>query len=147
MVICKITSGINFFESIFFFYIVFILRTIKKYVYIYQVLRNIKIKFISVIFTFNVSVLSTWGNTYVVVIGVALIIGVAKGTKAVFQTLIIPDYVSLERLPAAYGMQMVCNGILSIIIGPFIGKEIFLILSLINIGQILNIFFFFISKV
>lgn len=86
------------------------------------------------IFTFNVSVLSTWGNTYVVVIGVALIIGIAKGTKAVFQTLIIPDYVSLERLPAAYGMQMVCNGILSIIIGPFIGKEIFLILSLINIG-------------
>lgn len=66
-----------------------------------------------------------------VVIGVALIIGIAKGTKAVFQTLIIPDYVSLERLPAAYGMQMVCNGILSITIGPFIGKEIFLILSLV----------------
>lgn len=69
--------------------------------------------------------MSTWGNTYVVVIAVALIIGIAKGTKAVFQTLIIPDYVSLERLPAAYGMQMVCNGILSITIGPFIGKNIF----------------------
>lgn len=55
------------------------------------------------------------------VIGVALIIGIAKGTKAVFQTLIIPDYVPLERLPAAYGMQMVCNGILSIAIGPLIG--------------------------
>lgn len=70
---------------------------------------------------YHLLVLSTWGNTYVVVIGVALIIGIAKGTKAVFQTLIIPDYVSLERLPAAYGMQMVCNGILSITIGPFIG--------------------------
>lgn len=57
------------------------------------------------------------------VIGVTLIIGIAKGTKAVFQTLIIPDYVSLDRLPAAYGMQMVCNGILSIAIGPLIGKE------------------------
>ncbi|XP_076393484.1 uncharacterized protein LOC105661793 isoform X4 [Megachile rotundata] len=66
-------------------------------------------------------VLSTWGNTYIVVVGVALIIGVAKGTKAVFQALIIPDYVPLERLPAASGMQMVCNGILSIIIGPIIG--------------------------
>lgn len=91
--------------------------------------------------------MSTWGNTYVVVIAVALIIGIAKGTKAVFQTLIIPDYVSLERLPAAYGMQMVCNGILSITIGPFIGKQIFLILSFINIGRILNVIFFFIFKV
>ncbi|KAK9303445.1 hypothetical protein QLX08_004854 [Tetragonisca angustula] len=67
------------------------------------------------------TILSTWGSTYMVVIGVALIIGIAKGTKAVFQTLIIPDYVPLDRLPAAYGMQMVCNGILSIVIGPLIG--------------------------
>ncbi|XP_033205041.2 monocarboxylate transporter 14-like [Bombus vancouverensis nearcticus] len=71
--------------------------------------------------TIGRTILSTWGSTYIVVIGVALIIGIAKGTKAVFQTLIIPDYVSLDRLPAAYGMQMVCNGILSIAIGPLIG--------------------------
>ncbi|KYQ56363.1 Monocarboxylate transporter 1 [Trachymyrmex zeteki] len=71
--------------------------------------------------TFGRTILSIWGNTYVVVIGVALIIGLAKGTKAVFQALIIPDYVPLERLPAASGIQMVCNGILSISIGPIIG--------------------------
>ncbi|XP_017789942.1 PREDICTED: uncharacterized protein LOC108572253 [Habropoda laboriosa] len=71
--------------------------------------------------TLGRTILSTWGNTYIVVICVALIIGVAKGTKAVFQALIIPDYVPLERLPAASGMQMVCNGILSITIGPIIG--------------------------
>ncbi|KAK1129013.1 hypothetical protein K0M31_020146 [Melipona bicolor] len=71
--------------------------------------------------TIGRTILSTWGSTYMVVIGVALIIGIAKGTKAVFQTLIIPDYVPLDRLPAAYGMQMVCNGILSIVIGPLIG--------------------------
>ncbi|XP_076762918.1 monocarboxylate transporter 14 [Xylocopa sonorina] len=71
--------------------------------------------------TLGRTILSTWGSTYAVVIAVSLLIGVAKGTKAVFQTLIIPDYVPLERLPAAYGMQMVCNGILSIAIGPFIG--------------------------
>ncbi|XP_060811734.1 monocarboxylate transporter 9-like isoform X1 [Bombus pascuorum] len=71
--------------------------------------------------TIGRTILSTWGSTYIVVIGVALIIGIAKGTKAVFQTLIIPDYVSLDRLPAAYGMQMVCNGILSIAVGPLIG--------------------------
>ncbi|KAK2585105.1 hypothetical protein KPH14_008616 [Odynerus spinipes] len=66
-------------------------------------------------------VLSTWGDNYFVVIVVAVIVGVAKGTKAVFQALIIPDYVPLERLPAASGIQMVCNGILSIMLGPLIG--------------------------
>ncbi|KAL0121790.1 hypothetical protein PUN28_006924 [Cardiocondyla obscurior] len=71
--------------------------------------------------TLGRTILSTWGNTYVVVIGVALIVGLAKGTKAVFQALIIPDYVPLERLPAASGIQMVCNGILSISVGPIIG--------------------------
>lgn len=38
-----------------------------------------------------------------------------------FQALIIPDYVPLDRLPAASGIQMVCNGILSIGVGPIIG--------------------------
>lgn len=69
------------------------------------------------------AVLSTWGDFYVVVIMVSLIVGLAKGTKAVFQALIIPDYVPLERLPAASGIQMVCNGILSISVGPIIGKS------------------------
>jgi len=50
------------------------------------------------------------------------IFGLAKGTKAVFQALIIPDYVPLERLPTASGIQMVCNGILSISVGPIIGR-------------------------
>ncbi|XP_046144866.1 monocarboxylate transporter 14-like [Osmia bicornis bicornis] len=71
--------------------------------------------------TLGRTILSTWGDNYIVVVGVALIIGVAKGTKAVFQALIIPDYVPLERLPSASGMQMVCNGILSIAVGPIIG--------------------------
>ncbi|XP_046820238.1 monocarboxylate transporter 9-like [Vespa crabro] len=71
--------------------------------------------------TFGRMILCTWGDDYVVVILVAVIVGIAKGTKAVFQTLIIPDYVPLERLPAASGIQMVCNGILSIILGPIIG--------------------------
>ncbi|CAL1675701.1 unnamed protein product [Lasius platythorax] len=67
------------------------------------------------------TILSTWSNSYVIVIGVSLIVGLAKGTKAVFQALIIPDYVPLERLPSASGIQMVCNGILSISVGPIIG--------------------------
>ncbi|XP_011692211.1 PREDICTED: monocarboxylate transporter 9-like isoform X2 [Wasmannia auropunctata] len=67
------------------------------------------------------TILSTWGNIYAIVIGVAVIVGLAKGTKAVFQALIIPDYVPLERLPAASGILMVCNGIMSISVGPIIG--------------------------
>nr|XP_012228858.1 PREDICTED: uncharacterized protein LOC105675931 [Linepithema humile] len=67
------------------------------------------------------TILSTWGDFYVGVIGVSLIVGLAKGTRAVFQALIIPDYVPLERLPAASGIQMVCNGVLSISVGPIIG--------------------------
>ncbi|XP_066583500.1 monocarboxylate transporter 14-like isoform X2 [Prorops nasuta] len=47
--------------------------------------------------------------------------GLSKGTKAVFQALIIPDYVTLEMLPAASGIMMATSGILSIFIGPLIG--------------------------
>ncbi|XP_025155951.1 uncharacterized protein LOC105182410 [Harpegnathos saltator] len=71
--------------------------------------------------TLGRTILSTWGTSYIVVIAVSLIVGLAKGTKAVFQALIIPDYVPLERLPSASGIQMVCNGILSISVGPIIG--------------------------
>ncbi|KAG7207314.1 hypothetical protein KM043_008981 [Ampulex compressa] len=72
-------------------------------------------------FTLGRIILSTWGSSYGVVICVSVIVGVSKGTKAVFQALIIPDYVPLDRLPAACGIQMVCNGILSISLGPIIG--------------------------
>ncbi|XP_043260793.1 monocarboxylate transporter 6-like [Colletes gigas] len=71
--------------------------------------------------TLGRTILTTWGSSYVSVVCVALIIGVAKGTKAVFQTLIISDYVPLNKLPAAFGMQMACSGVLSIAIGPIIG--------------------------
>lgn len=55
--------------------------------------------------------------------GVSVVLGASKGAKAVFQSLIIPKYVSLEKLPAATGLSMVLNGILSLIIGPLIGKQ------------------------
>lgn len=54
--------------------------------------------------------------------GVSVILGLAKGAKAVFQSLIIPKYVTLEKLPAATGLSMVLNGLLSLIIGPIIGN-------------------------
>lgn len=51
----------------------------------------------------------------------AVILGLAKGTKAVFQSLIIPKYVAFENLAAATGLNMVANGIISLIVGPIIG--------------------------
>lgn len=56
--------------------------------------------------------------------GVSILLGLAKGSKAVFQALIIPKYVSLEKLPAATGLSMIFNGLLSLIIGPIIGNTI-----------------------
>lgn len=55
--------------------------------------------------------------------GASIILGLSKGSKAVFQSLIIPKCVSLEKLPAATGLSMVLNGLLSLIIGPIIGKK------------------------
>ncbi|XP_024940750.1 uncharacterized protein LOC107267613 [Cephus cinctus] len=60
-------------------------------------------------------------DTYGAILALSVLFGLAKGTKAVFQSLVIPDCVPLERLPAASGLLMVANGILSITLGPLIG--------------------------
>lgn len=57
-------------------------------------------------------------NIYII----SVILGLCKGTKAVYQSLIIPKYVTLDKLPAATGLSMVLNGVLSLAIGPLIGK-------------------------
>ncbi|XP_046748576.1 monocarboxylate transporter 9-like [Diprion similis] len=67
------------------------------------------------------SVLATWSSSYTVIIASSVLLGIAKGTKAVFQALVVPDNVPLARLPAASGLLMVCNGVLSITLGPLIG--------------------------
>lgn len=48
-------------------------------------------------------------------------IGLAKGSRAVFQSLILPQYIAFDKLAAATGLSMVTNGVLSLFIGPFIG--------------------------
>jgi MFS family permease len=58
--------------------------------------------------------------TSVMVVAVAL--GVAKGFRTVYMTIVIPSYVPIERLAAASGIQMVVNGILLMAFGPLIGK-------------------------
>ncbi|XP_066994365.2 monocarboxylate transporter 9 [Anabrus simplex] len=67
------------------------------------------------------SVLAHFHSSLSLLLALAVLLGIAKGIKAVFQALIIPNYVPLEKLPAASGLLMVINGILSISLGPFIG--------------------------
>lgn len=58
----------------------------------------------------------TWGLV------VAVIIGAGKGLRTIFMALVIPSYVSLERLPAASGLQLATSGLLFIILGPVVGE-------------------------
>lgn len=53
---------------------------------------------------------------------VAVALGVSKGVRTVYMTLVIPSYVPIERLPSASGIQMVVNGILLMAFGPLIGQ-------------------------
>ncbi|XP_063229803.1 monocarboxylate transporter 13-like [Bacillus rossius redtenbacheri] len=52
---------------------------------------------------------------------VSVALGVAKGVRTVYMSLVIPSYVPLEKLASASGMQMVVNAVFSITCGPFIG--------------------------
>lgn len=91
----------------------------------YDVLRNIQL----VLFYYKIIISCVFVGLVIfsdarllLIYGVSIILGVSKGSKAVFQSLIIPKYVSLEKLPAATGLSMVLNGFLSLIIGPIIGS-------------------------
>nr|CAD7450177.1 unnamed protein product [Timema bartmani] len=66
---------------------------------------------------------------YHLILAISVLLGVSKGIKAVFQALIIPNYVPLERLPAASGLLMVNNGLLSLVLGPLIGRFSYLEIS------------------
>lgn len=54
---------------------------------------------------------------------VAVALGVAKGVRTVYMSLVIPSAVPLERLASAAGLQMVVNGIFILIGGPVLGKR------------------------
>lgn len=62
-----------------------------------------------------------WCYSYDALIGVMVSLGVAKGLRTVYWVLVIPDYVPLERLPAANGLQSVTNGLIFMILGPGVG--------------------------
>nr|CAH7753375.1 unnamed protein product [Callosobruchus chinensis] len=53
--------------------------------------------------------------------GIALALGCVKGVRIVNMYLIIPNYVPLDRLASASGIQMVANGLTILIWSPLIG--------------------------
>ncbi|XP_034245836.1 uncharacterized protein LOC117647943 [Thrips palmi] len=59
--------------------------------------------------------------SYESLIGVMVALGVAKGLRTVYWVLVIPDYVPIERLPSANGLQSVTNGLIFMALGPFVG--------------------------
>ncbi|PSN41448.1 hypothetical protein C0J52_14536 [Blattella germanica] len=62
-----------------------------------------------------------FSESFNAVLIVAIALGVAKGVRTVYMTIVIPCYVPIERLAAASGMQMVVNGIFLMVFGPFMG--------------------------
>ncbi|XP_066245547.1 monocarboxylate transporter 5-like [Euwallacea similis] len=67
------------------------------------------------------TVLATWPTQKVVVYVVVIAIGLTKGTRAVFQSVLLPNYVDLDKITAANGISMLFTGIVSLIVGPLIG--------------------------
>ncbi|XP_053679236.1 uncharacterized protein LOC128730227 [Anopheles nili] len=60
-------------------------------------------------------------QTYDEMMMVAFGIGVAKGVRSVYMSLVIPSYIPLSRLPSASSIQMTTNGIVLMTIGPCVG--------------------------
>ncbi|XP_050308083.1 monocarboxylate transporter 13-like [Anthonomus grandis grandis] len=67
------------------------------------------------------TVLSIWPTKRNLVFTTIAILGVTKGMRAVFQSVILPKYVSLDKIPAANGINMLFTGFVSLIVGPLIG--------------------------
>ncbi|KAJ8922539.1 hypothetical protein NQ315_007569 [Exocentrus adspersus] len=71
--------------------------------------------------TFSRTVLATFGTSKVVAYTCCALLGLTKGSRAVFQSVIIPKYVALEKLPTANGLNMLFMGAVSLVLGPIIG--------------------------
>ncbi|XP_004535189.1 uncharacterized protein LOC101458298 [Ceratitis capitata] len=80
-----------------------------------------------VLFAFGIIALTlgrmfvTLTDSYHVTLALFVLIGFGKGFRTIFSSLIIPSYVPLKRLPAASGLQLVCNTLFSLSFGPIIG--------------------------
>lgn len=77
-------------------------------------------------FHIYISIFSSEGvfavSTYQGMLCVCIALGLAKGVRTVYMSLVIPTHVPIERLAAASGLQMVTNGAVLLIFGPIVGE-------------------------
>lgn len=59
-------------------------------------------------------------NTELLIVFISM--GLAKGIRTVYMILVIPSYVSIDKLGSASGIRMVSNGIVLLVLGPVVGK-------------------------
>lgn len=57
-------------------------------------------------------------------------LGFAKGIRTVYMILVIPEHVTIEKLPSANGIRMVFNCIMLLLLGIIVGKYKILLLLL-----------------
>ncbi|XP_014230114.1 uncharacterized protein LOC106654663 [Trichogramma pretiosum] len=62
-------------------------------------------------------IVNDFGSIVIVAVG----LGIAKGIRTVYMTLVIPSHVSLEKLTSASSIQSLVNGTLLIVFGPILG--------------------------
>lgn len=63
-------------------------------------------------------------TTYWEMMLVAISLGVAKGVRNVYMSIVIPSYIPLDRLASASGIQMFANGLAMMFLGPVLGEKL-----------------------
>lgn len=65
-------------------------------------------------------------TTYWEMMLVAISLGVAKGVRNVYMSIVIPSYIPIDRLASASGIQMFANGLAMMFLGPVLGEYLLL---------------------
>lgn len=53
---------------------------------------------------------------------VVVLLGIGKGIRSVYMSIVIPSYVPIDRLASASALQLFLNGIVTLCLGPVSGK-------------------------
>lgn len=89
--------------------------------YLFQVADKKMYAIALVVSSVGRSLLAIWNmEKFVVFIAISLV-GISKGARAVYQSVIIPRLVPLEKIPPAIGLSMLFTGIVSLMTGPILG--------------------------
>lgn len=52
---------------------------------------------------------------------VVILLGIGKGIRSVYMSIVIPSYIPIERLASASALQLFINGIVTLCLGPISG--------------------------